>query len=87
MDLRNVRLPVGQTKLPSRVDVGSIRVIVPSDAAVRVRAAVRLGYLNLFGAANDGRNVDDTVTERGARVLVLDAHVGVGSLRVSRHLP
>jgi phage shock protein PspC (stress-responsive transcriptional regulator) len=87
LDLRNVRLPVGETKLTTRVDVGGLRVIVPPGAAVRVKAGVRLGYLNLFGEANDGRNVDDAVTERGARVLTLDAHVGAGSLRVSRHLP
>jgi phage shock protein PspC (stress-responsive transcriptional regulator) len=87
LDLRNVRLPVGETKLTTRVDVGGLRVIVPPGAAVRGKADVRLGYLNLFGEANDGRNVDDAVTERGARVLVLDAHVGAGSLRVSRHLP
>jgi phage shock protein PspC (stress-responsive transcriptional regulator) len=87
LDLRNVRLPVGETKLTTRVDVGGLRVIVPPGAAVRVRADVRLGYLNLFGEADDGRNVDDAVTERGARVLVLDSHVGAGSLRVSRHLP
>ena len=87
LDLRNVRLPVGETKLTTRVDVGGLRVIVPPGAAVRVKADVRLGYLNLFGEANDGRNVDDAVTERGARVLALDAHVGAGSLRVSRHLP
>jgi len=87
LDLRNVRLPVGETKLTTRVDVGGLRVIVPPGAAVRVKADVRLGYLNLFGEADDGRNVDDAVTERGRRVLVLDAHVGAGSLRVSRHLP
>jgi phage shock protein PspC (stress-responsive transcriptional regulator) len=87
LDLRNVRLPLGETKLTTRVDVGGLRVIVPPGAAVRVKADVRLGYLNLFGEADDGRNVDDAVTERGRRVLVLDAHVGAGSLRVSRHLP
>jgi len=87
LDLRHVRLPVGETKLTARVDVGGLRVIVPPGAALRVKADVRLGYLNLFGEADDGRNVDDAVTERGARVLVLDAHVGAGSLRVSRHLP
>jgi phage shock protein PspC (stress-responsive transcriptional regulator) len=87
LDLRNVRLPVGETKLTTRVDVGGLRVIVPPAAAVRVKADVGLGYLNLFGEANDGRDVDDAVTERGARVLVLDAHVGAGSLRVSRRLP
>jgi phage shock protein PspC (stress-responsive transcriptional regulator) len=87
LDLRNVRLPVGETNLTTRVDVGDLRVLVPSDAALRVRADVRLGYLNLLGAADDGRNVDDAVAETGKRVLVLDAHVGVGSLRVTRRLP
>jgi phage shock protein PspC (stress-responsive transcriptional regulator) len=87
LDLRNVRLPAGETKLTTRVDVGALRVIVPSDAAVRVRADVGLGYLNLLGAGNDGRDVNDAISEPGAHVLVLDAHVGVGSLRVNRHLP
>jgi phage shock protein PspC (stress-responsive transcriptional regulator) len=84
LDLRNLRLPVGETKLTMRVDVGSLHLIVPRDAALRARAAVRLGTLDLFGDSNDGRNVDRSVTEPGARVLVLDAHVGAGSLRVSR---
>jgi phage shock protein PspC (stress-responsive transcriptional regulator) len=87
LDLRNVHLPVGETRLTTSVDVGGLRVVVPPGAAVRVKAGVRLGYLNLFGETDDGRNVDDAVTERGARVLVLDAHVGAGSLRVTRRLP
>src|SRR5262249_9960151 len=40
LDLRNVTLPVGETDLTTRVDVGSLRVIVPSEAAVRVRGRV-----------------------------------------------
>jgi hypothetical protein len=84
LDLTNVRLPVGETEVSARVDVGGLRVIVPSDAAVRVRGDVRLGYLNLLGEADHGRKVDDTVTETGERMLVLDTHVGVGSVRVTR---
>ena len=87
LDLRNVRLPVGETKITTSVDVGGLRVVVPPGAAVRAKASVKLGYLSLFGEADDGRNVGDAVAERGARVLVLDAHVGAGSLRVSHHLP
>ena len=54
----------------ARVDVGDLRVIVVPAAAVARKADVRLGYLNLLGETNDGRNVDERVDERGARVLV-----------------
>jgi phage shock protein PspC (stress-responsive transcriptional regulator) len=84
LDLTNVRLPAGETKVTARVDVGDLRVIVPSDAAVRLTGDVRLGYLNLLGTTDDGRNVDGAITETGKRVLVLDTHVGVGSVRVTR---
>jgi phage shock protein PspC (stress-responsive transcriptional regulator) len=84
LDLTNVRLPVGTTHVTARVDVGDLRVVVPSDTAVRVEGDVRLGYLNLLGESKDGRNVDGSIDETGERVLVLDAHVGVGSVRVTR---
>ncbi len=84
LDLRDLQLPPGETRVSARVDIGDLRVIVPSQAVVQVQGDVRLGYLNFFGEENDGRNVKDSVTQAGKRVLVLRVHVGAGSVRVSR---
>jgi predicted membrane protein len=66
------------------VDAGNLRVIVPDDVALRVRGDAQLGQVELLGQTADGRNVDKSVRQGGARVLVLDAHVGVGKVQVTR---
>jgi phage shock protein PspC (stress-responsive transcriptional regulator) len=84
VDLRNVRLPIGETRLDARVDVGDLVVVVPRDAAVRAYGSARLGYVNVLGDQDDGRNADERITARGPRVLVVDARVQVGSVRITR---
>ena len=84
VDLGNVRLPAGETRVKARVDVGKLVVVVPRDVAVRVHGDAQYGQVNLFGDFSDGHDVDRSVRESGARVLVLDAHVGAGKLRVMR---
>jgi phage shock protein PspC (stress-responsive transcriptional regulator) len=84
VDLRDVRLPVGVTHLRTRVDVGRLVVLVPHDAALRVRTDTDFGAVDLLGRSADGREVDRNVDETGKRVLELDAHVGAGSLHVER---
>lgn len=84
VDLSNVRFPAGETKVSTRVDVGNLRVSVPDDVALRVRGDAQLGQVELFGQSADGRNVDKSLDQPGARVLVLNAHVGVGQVQVAR---
>ena len=84
LDLRNVTFPTGTTDVNARVDVGSLRVIVPNDVALRVKADAQAGQVNMLGNSIDGRNVDDGVTQAGRRVLDLDAHVGAGVVTVER---
>jgi phage shock protein PspC (stress-responsive transcriptional regulator) len=84
VDLRNVRLPVGETPLKARVDIGDLVVFVPPDAAVRAYGKARLGYVNVLGVEDDGRNVDERTTGAGTRILVVDARVQVGSVRITR---
>jgi phage shock protein PspC (stress-responsive transcriptional regulator) len=84
VDLSNVRFPVGETDVSARVDVGSLNVIVPAGVALQVRGDAQLGQVELLGESADGRHVDKTVDQSGARVLVLDAHVGVGRAEVTR---
>jgi phage shock protein PspC (stress-responsive transcriptional regulator) len=84
VDLRNVRFRAGETHVGTRVDVGSLRVIVPGDVALRVHGDAQLGQVEVLGQRADGRNVDKAIEQAGKRVLVLDAHVGVGRARVIR---
>ena len=85
LGLSGVQFPVGETHVRARVDVGDLRVIVPSDVALRVHATAEVGEIDLpNGIGGDGRNVVSELTETGERVLVLDADVGAGAVRVIR---
>jgi phage shock protein PspC (stress-responsive transcriptional regulator) len=85
LDLRSLQLPAGETHVDARVDIGDLLVIVPADVALQVRATAEMGDVALpEGLGGDGRNVESTITESGDRVLVLDAHVGAGAVRIER---
>ena len=85
LDLGELQLPAGETHVDARVDLGDLHVIVPADVAVQVHGTAEVGEVQLpDGLEADGRNVEVDLTETGTRVLVLDAHVGAGSVRVER---
>jgi phage shock protein PspC (stress-responsive transcriptional regulator) len=84
VDLSSVRLPVGETHVDASVDLGELKVIVPDDVALRVHGDAQAGHVDLLGNTADGHNADRDINETGDRVLVLDAHVGAGSVEVTR---
>ncbi|HYN51035.1 MAG TPA: PspC domain-containing protein [Thermoleophilaceae bacterium] len=84
LDLRSLALPVGETHVDVEVDVGELRVLVPDDVALRVRAEAQLGEIDLLGETVDGHQAEAQLDETGARVLVLDAHVGLGVVQITR---
>jgi predicted membrane protein len=84
LDLSDVQFPAGETHVNARVDVGRLDVIVPPDVALRVHGDTQFGDVNVLGDIADGHDVERSVEQDGKRVLVLDAHVGAGSLRVNR---
>jgi phage shock protein PspC (stress-responsive transcriptional regulator) len=84
LDLSDVQFPAGETHVNARVDVGRLDVIVPPDVALRVHGDTQFGDVNVLGDIADGHDVERNVEQDGKRVLVLDAHVGAGSLRVNR---
>jgi phage shock protein PspC (stress-responsive transcriptional regulator) len=84
LDLSDVRFPADRTQVNARVDVGRLDVIVPPDVALRVHGDTQFGDVNLLGDISDGHDVERSVEQDGKRVLVLDAHVGAGALRVDR---
>jgi phage shock protein PspC (stress-responsive transcriptional regulator) len=87
LDLRSLAVPAGATRVEARVDVGSLRVIVPEGVALRVRASSQLGEIDLLGDRVDGAGVEANLDQTGERVLALDTHVGLGGLRIVRALP
>lgn len=85
LDLSALRLPVGETPLRASVDVGEVRVILPEDIGLKVRGTAEAGEVRLpDGVGGDGRNVESDFVVAGSRVLVLDAHAGLGSVKVER---
>lgn len=84
VDLQNVRFRVGETHVGTRVDVGNLQVVVPSNVALRAHGDAQLGQVDVLGQTTGGRNVHKSIDQAGRRVLVLDAHVGVGQVRVTR---
>ena len=84
LDLTQIRFPLGETTLDVRVDVGEIVVVVPEDVAVRAHGRAKAGRVELLGAVADGYKADYETRETGARVLVVDAATGAGSVRVER---
>jgi predicted membrane protein len=85
LDLSDVQFPADrETQVNARVDVGRLDVIVPPGVALRVHGDTQFGDVNLLGDVSDGHDVERSVHQDGKRVLVLDAHVGAGALRVNR---
>jgi phage shock protein PspC (stress-responsive transcriptional regulator) len=86
LDLRGAELPLGETRLDVRVDAGRIRMLLPKEIALRAAADARLGEIRLLGRHVEGWRVGEQVAETGLRVLVLDAEVGIGEIRIERNL-
>ena len=84
LDLRDVRFTSAETHVKARVDIGSLRVIVPQNVALRVRGDAQLGDVQILGRSDDGRNATTSIVQAGKHVLVLDTHVGIGQVRVTR---
>ncbi len=88
LDLAKLELSEDETRVvEARVDIGDLEVIVPSGIALQVHGTAEVGEVDVLGNAEDGRNVENDLRETGSRVLVLDAHVGAGTVRVERAIP
>jgi phage shock protein PspC (stress-responsive transcriptional regulator)/predicted membrane protein len=88
LDLSDVDLPAGRTKVTASVGIGKLTVRVPDSVIVVATASVTAGDAWLLGTNSDGWNVDRTVNHIGtsttpdAPTLVLDTTVGLGKIEV-----
>ena len=88
LDLRDVELPQGTTRIEVELAVGHLLVKVPEGAALDIDAHAAAGKVDLLDETSDGTDVDDRVVAPGsgssAPILVLEADVGFGRLGVER---
>ena len=89
LDLSDLQLPAGRTKVTASVGIGKLTVRVPDSVRIVAKGSVTAGDMWLLGSHDDGWNVDHTVnyiglnTTADAPTLVLDTSVGLGDLRVT----
>jgi phage shock protein PspC (stress-responsive transcriptional regulator) len=96
LDLRRMDLTVPPgvpaTPVTTRIDagLGTVEILVPRDADVRLTAESGLGSVEFGDEERDGPGARLSMNDLGAdgvssgRPLVLDVHAGVGSVEVSR---
>src|SRR5215210_1861815 len=90
VDLRQTDLPPGDVPLAIDLGVGEARVVVPEGVCVATDAQVGIGEARTFDLHNEGINVDlDDRPDAGAATtrLLVNADVGIGSLRIGRSGP
>jgi phage shock protein PspC (stress-responsive transcriptional regulator) len=91
VDLTDTNL-ASDTEIDANVGIGSLTVVVPTDAVVEVDASASAGEVTVFGRRDDG--VDAHVSENSippgalqsgsVKTIHVDAHVGLGNVAVSR---
>ena len=88
VDLTDVALPPGTTKVDVALGIGDLLVRVPDDAALEIRAHADGGQVTVLGKTDEGTRPDEHAAARGstsaAPTLELDAEVGYGHLVVRR---
>jgi len=87
VDLQDVSFPAGRTSVKVTLGIGNLIVRVPRAVTVEIDGRASAGDVRLFGRDDNGTHVHDRVVETGTmrnRVLVLDARVGLGELKVTR---
>ena len=88
LDLSELELPPGETRVDARVGFGELEVVLPRDVAVDVTGEVRWGEVDVLGRGEEGRHSREHFVDAGFydadRRLVLDADVRGGELNVRR---
>jgi phage shock protein PspC (stress-responsive transcriptional regulator)/predicted membrane protein len=89
LDLSDTTLSPGETPVDVNVGIGDLTIVVPRFVPVDVDATASAGSVSVFGRQSSGVDSDLHVSANGAapnldKKLVIDAHVGLGSVTVVR---
>ncbi|HEY3184042.1 MAG TPA: PspC domain-containing protein [Gaiellaceae bacterium] len=85
LDLSNLTLPKGETRVDAHVGIGELRIVAPPDVAVRYDTEANYGDVVAFGEEAHGhKNGLEGENGTGDRVLVVHASVGAGEVDLDR---
>jgi phage shock protein C len=82
LDLSHLGPITERTTVHTDLGVGQIKVIVPPTMRVAIDAHAKVGQLDVLQVHDDGRNA--ALSTGSGALLVIDAHVGAGEVRVER---
>ena len=87
VDLTDVEFPVGETEVKANAFAGSVKIIVPDNVTVELKAGTFAGEIRAFGKRSEGLGprLDETFPGGDAgRILVLDVSTFAGEIEVTR---
>ncbi len=88
LDLSDVALPPGTTRVDVELGIGNLLIRVPEEAALEIDAHAGGGQVTVLGETDDGSDADERAIVPGstsdAPMLQLDADIGFGHLDVRR---
>ena len=89
LDLRDVPLTDGVTRVKSSLGIGELDVNVPANVQVDVNAHTGAGATDIFGRVEGGwpQDTHRVAGSSQAGVVYLDLRVGAGSVKVRRWTP
>jgi phage shock protein PspC (stress-responsive transcriptional regulator) len=82
LDLTEIGAVTQVTHVRAKVGVGELHIIVPPGLPVSVNAHAKVGELSVLDRHDDGQDVDLSTGDKA--LLVIDATVGAGQVRVTR---
>ena len=82
VDLRDLKLPPGQTQVNVRVGIGEARILVPADACTSIDGDIGVGAADIPNRVDEG---PDIAIREQPRQLVINADLGIGHLQVDRN--
>ena len=90
LDLRGTDLPPGETHVEANVGFGELTIRVPANTDLEIDASAGAGDVEVLGRSVEGWNQElhvNALSPGSASQLVLDAHVGLGSVTIRRTGP
>lgn len=87
VDLSDVAFPVGETEVNVNAFAGSVRIIVPSEVTVELKAGTFAGEIRALGKRSEGLGprLDETFPGSEAKqVVVIDVSTFAGEIEVTR---
>jgi hypothetical protein len=87
VDLSDVEFPVGETELNVNAFAGSVKIIVPAEVTVELKAGTFAGEIRALGKRSEGLGprLDETFTgSEAGRIVVIDVSTFAGEIEVTR---